>query len=160
PSLPAPARCAPPPAPPGQRPLACDPNDTTAVPTRLRCRAGGVPFRLLGKEGAESLGMGEILPEGADILLRKSRPGTGPAAPLTDETADLTLAFLGRLLSPSSAPQTPENAKPCCRLQTTPRPTRGRARLPSVRLDRARRARRKTMSKNIYVGNLPFQTTS
>jgi RNA recognition motif-containing protein len=31
--------------------------------------------------------------------------------------------------------------------------------LPSVCLTGAREARRKTMSKNIYVGNLPFQTT-
>jgi RNA recognition motif-containing protein len=41
-----------------------------------------------------------------------------------------------------------------------PRPDTGRAWLPSVRLYLAREAGRNAMSKNIYVGNLPFDITS
>jgi hypothetical protein len=66
--------------------------------------------------------------------------GTCPPAPLTDETADLNLAFLGHLLPASSASQHPENAKPCRRLQTARRPFTGAPRLPSVCLNRAREA--------------------
>src|SRR5687767_8870749 len=44
--------------------------------------------------------------------------GVCPPAAQTDETAILYLAFLGHLLSTSSASQLPENARPCRSLMT------------------------------------------